>query len=60
MSKYLLQQRIKKRLELLDAYQKQVENKKMLLRQAKEEEDIFRQKVNHLAIRLDDAKVCRR
>jgi hypothetical protein len=45
--KEILEQRIKKRLELIDAYQKQVENKKLLSLKAKEEEEIFRKKVNH-------------
>ena len=41
----LLQDRIRKRLEMLDAYQKQLENKKILMQKAKEEEEIFRAKL---------------
>jgi hypothetical protein len=41
----ILQKRIRKRLELLDAYHQQIENKKLLLKKAKEEEDVFREKL---------------
>ncbi|KAJ3412014.1 ubiquitin-conjugating enzyme E2 K [Chytridiales sp. JEL 0842] len=41
----LLRTRIRKRLELIDAYQRQVEDKKRRLQQEKEEEEVFRKKM---------------
>jgi hypothetical protein len=43
--KELLRTRIRKRLELIDAYQRQVEDKKRRLQQEREDEEVFRKKV---------------
>ncbi len=46
----LLQQRIRKRLETIDAYQAQVADKKARLAEARKEEEIFREKVNYRVV----------
>jgi hypothetical protein len=53
-----LQQRIRKRLETIDAYQAQVADKKRRLAEERKEEEIFREKVTQ--DNSVDAKVCRR
>lgn len=62
----LLQQRIRKRLETIEAYQAQVADKKARLADEKKEEELFREKVFLPPLELIaksilvDAKVCRR
>jgi hypothetical protein len=54
----MLQQRIRKRLETIDAYQAQVADKKRRLAEERKEEEIFREKV--FGFDVVDAKVRRR
>ena len=56
-----MEKRIRQRLELLDAYRRQMEEKREKMEREQEEEDLFRQRVNiplKMNVILDDGEIC--